>query len=109
MSDQLTLTAPDPLGDVVSWRRANPEAWRAVVRWAHEDRAAGVAPSTRLYCCLLRRPHMARQLGLSRCSASVLINDHLSSGMARLLNREFPELKVPTRDAWADKVGRGAA
>ena len=107
MSAQLTLATHDPLSDVIVWTRHNPEAWAAVVEWAHADRAAGVAPSTRLYCCLLRRPHMARKLGLTRCSANLLLNDHLSSGMARLLNRHWPELECPTRKAAAD--GWGAA
>jgi hypothetical protein len=104
MTDQLTLTV-DPLADVISWREKNPEAWRAVVRWAHEDRAAGYAPSTRMYLCLLRRPHFAAALGLSPMAGDkVLANDHLSSGLARLLNREYPDLRCPTRDAWADRA-----
>lgn len=102
---QLTLTAPDQLADVVAWTRENPEAWAAVAFWAHADRAAGIAPSTRLYCCLLRRPHMASALGMRRCSAAVLVDDHLSSGMARLLNRTWPALECPTRKATADGWG----
>lgn len=105
MPDQLTLTGVDPLSDVVCWRRANPEAWRAVVEWAHQDRAAGIDPSTRMYCCILRRPHFAARLGLRRMNLRpVLVNDHLSSNMARLLNRDYPDLKCPTRrssvDSW---------
>ena len=105
MSDeQLTLTqGVDPLSDVVQWRRDNPDAWRAVVRWARQDREQGIAPSTRLYACLLRRPHMAVLLGLARAPGSpVLVNDHITSGLARLLNREYPELKCPTREAKVD-------
>ena len=104
MSEQLELTGyVDPLGDVTTWRKNNPEAWRAVVRWAHEDREAGIAPSTRLYACLLRRPHMAARLGLTRAPGSpVLVNDHITSGLARLLNREYPDLQCPTREARVD-------
>jgi hypothetical protein len=103
MTDQLTLTV-DPLSDVIAWRRCNPEAWRAVVRWAKEDRESGHAPSTRMYLCLLRRPHFASALGLSPMAGDhVLANDHLSSGLARLLNREYPELKCPTREARVDR------
>jgi hypothetical protein len=103
MSAQLALTVVDPLADVIAWSRDNPDAWAAVVSWAHQDRAAGIAPSTRLYCCLLRRPHFASVLGLRRMPGSpVLVNDHASSGMARLLNRLYPELACPTREARVD-------
>jgi hypothetical protein len=105
MSEQLSIgQGVDPLGDVVAWRRNHPHAWRAVVRWAHEDRAAGIAPSTRLYLCLLRRPHFASVLGLAPTPGSpVRLNDHLSSGLARYLNREYPDLKCPTREAMVDR------
>jgi hypothetical protein len=103
MEGRMTQLSIDPLQDAVAWSQKNPEAWSAVVEWAHADRANGTSPSTRLYCCLLRRPHFAALLGLRRCSASVLIDDHLSSNMARLLNRTYPDLKCPTRDAAADR------
>ena len=105
MAEQLTLTQTiDPLADAIAWKRENPEAWVAVVSWAFEDRANGIDPSTRLYCCLLRRPHFAAVLGLRRSSGSpVLVNDHLSSALARLLNREHPELRCPTREAAVDR------
>ena len=103
MSEQLSLGV-DPLADAVSWKNENPDAWTAVVSWAFEDRANGIDPSTRLYCCLLRRPHFASVLGLRRSSGSpVLVNDHVSSGLARLLNREHPDLRCPTREAAADR------
>lgn len=102
MVEQLQLGV-DPLADVISWRRKNPHAWRAVVRWAHEDRDRGFQPSTRFYACLLRRPHFAVALGLSPMAGDkVLVNDHITSGLARLLNREYPALDVPTREARAD-------
>lgn len=93
----------DPLADVLAWRQENPAAWRQIVAWAHEDRAAGIAPSTRAYAYFLRRPHFVRLLRLTRMLGDqVLINDHITSGLARLLNREFPDLKVPTREAAVD-------
>lgn len=101
MTAQLTLTV-DPLADILAWKRANPEAWQFVVDLAHEDRARGIAPSTRYYCCVLRRPEHARRLGLERGQAPVLVNDHLSAGMARLLNRLYPELRCPVRAARVD-------
>ena len=103
MNAQLSLTV-DALADAIAWRDENPEARTAVVSWAFEDRANGIDPSTRLYCCLLRRPHFAHVLGLHRTSGSpVLVNDHLSSSIARLLNRAYPDLKCPTREAAADR------
>lgn len=108
MSEQLTLPRVDPLADAIAWSTRNRRAWRAIVTWAHQDREQGIAPSTRLYLCLLRRPHFASRLGLTRREGEpVLVNDHLSSDLARLLNREYPYLKCPTRKAWAD--GAGAA
>jgi hypothetical protein len=102
MSEQLTMTI-DPLADVLAWRRRNPEAWQFIVDLAHEDRGRGITPSTRYYCCVLRRPEHARRLGLERGDAPVLVNDHLSSGLARLLNREYPDLACPTRAARVDE------
>ena len=103
MSDQLAL-AIDPLQDAIHWKLENPDAWQFIVDLAHEDRARGIAPSTRYYCCVLRRPEHAARLGLKRCSKSLLVNDHLSSSMARLLNRLYPRLQCPTREAMADKM-----
>jgi hypothetical protein len=103
MTEQLTLAPVDPLALELAWTRRNPEAWEAIVTWAHQDRAAGIDPSTRLYACLLRRPHFASLLGLRRMPGDpVLVNDHLTSGLARLLNRLYPALEVPVRAAAVD-------
>ena len=51
--------------------------------WAKEDVANGVRPSMDAYGHLLRRPHMAARLGLTRRSGEpVLFNDHLTSSLA---------------------------
>ena len=106
MSEQLSLAAVDPLADVVAWAREYPDAWQYVVEWAHQDHAAGIPISTRAYACVLRRPHMVARLGLQRRPFSpVTVNDHITAGLARLLNREYPHLDVPTRRAWADGGG----
>lgn len=106
MSEQLALTlsgSVDPLADVLAWARENPDAWEYVVTWAHQDHAAGIPISTRAYACVLRRPHMVNRLGLHRRPfCAVTVNDHITSGLARLLNRLYPDLDVPTRRAWAD-------
>lgn len=99
---QLSLGV-DPLADALAWCQENEPAWHQIVEWAHEDRAAGIAPSTRAYAYFLRRPHFVRLLNLTRMLGDqVLINDHITSGLARLLNRNFPYLKVPTREASVD-------
>jgi hypothetical protein len=104
MTTQLSMTTPDPLASEIEWTQQYPDAWRCIVEWAHDDRAHGYSPSTRLYACVLRRPHMAARLGLTRAPGSpVLLNDHLTAGLARLLNRRFPDLMVPTREAMVDK------
>ncbi|MGE5307425.1 MAG: hypothetical protein ACM3KG_00230, partial [Hyphomicrobiales bacterium] len=66
MSDQLTFIGVDPLGDAVDWKRRHPDAYRALVLWAREDVKNGVRPSMDAYGHLLRRPHMAAKLGLTR-------------------------------------------
>jgi|GEM_PF-2688342 len=101
MSDQLSLKV-DSLADAIAWRRSNPAAWCFIVKLAHEDRARGIAPSTRYYCCVLRRPEHASKLGM-RASRSLLVNDHISSGLARLLNQKYPDLRCPTRESWVEK------
>jgi hypothetical protein len=102
MSEQLELTGVDPLADAIAWKRANPEAYRALVLWAEEDIANGVHPSMDAYGHLLRRPHMAARLGLTRRTKDpVLFNDHLTSSLARLLKREHG-IAFSTRQARVD-------
>jgi hypothetical protein len=102
MTEQLELTGVDPLGDAVCWKKRNPEAYRALVLWAKEDVANGVRPSMDAYGHLLRRPHMAARLGLTRRTGEpVLFNDHLTSSLARLLRREHG-IPFATREARVD-------
>ena len=106
MSEQLALTATDPLADAVAWKRANPEAYRALVLWARADMMAGIRPSMDAYGHILRRPHIAARLGLKRQHLSpVLFNDHLTSSLARLLKREHG-IPFETRAARVDGWGR---
>lgn len=99
MGEQLTIMDDlEELAYAIAWTKLNPEAWEQVVTWAHQDRAAGYPPSTRMYLCLLRRPHFASMLGLARMGIEpVLVTDHLSADLARLLNLRYPKLKCPTR------------
>jgi hypothetical protein len=99
---QLTFIGVDPLADALGWKRAHPEAYRALVLWAREDMAAGVRPSMDAYGHLLRRPHMAAKLGLTRRTGEpVVFNDHLTSSLARLLKREH-NIPFATREARVD-------
>lgn len=102
MNGQLELCGVDPLADAIAWKRANPEAYRALVLWAKEDVANGIRPSMDAYGHLLRRPHLAARLGLTRRTGDpVLFNDHLTSSLARLLKREHG-IPFPTRQARVD-------
>ena len=90
MSDQLVLEHVDPLADAIAWRERNPRAWRAIVTWALQHAAHGIRPSTRLYLCLLRNPEAAADLNVQGMPGDpVKVNDHLSAGLARLLEREY--------------------
>ena len=105
MNDQLTVTAVDPLADAIAWKARNPEAYRALVLWAKEDQAHGVRPCMDAYGHLLRRPHLAAQLGLERrIGDPVLFNNDLTSSLARLIKREYG-LRFSTRKARADEWG----
>ena len=99
--DLLIAGRPDPLSDAVAWTQRNPDAWDLMLEWARGDVACGTQPSTRLYLCLLRRPHFATALGLRRMPGDpVLVNDHLSAALARLLKRYG--IETPTRHAAVD-------
>ena len=53
------------------------------------------------YGHLLRRPHMAARLGLTRRAGEpVLFNDHLTSSLAHLLRREHGLLPLTATADW---------
>ena len=102
-AEQLSLAAVDPLSDAVNWKRAHPEAYRALLAWARADVAAGIHPSMAAYGHILRRPHIAARLGLRRHEGDpLLFNDHLTSSLARLLRREHG-IPFATRAARVDE------
>lgn len=104
MPRQLTLTAPDPLADAVAWREKHPDAFAFFLEVARRDMANGVQPSAD-FC-----GHMVRRSGLlvREKGSPVVFNDHLTSNLARLCKRDYG-IPFVTREAWADKVGKGAA
>ncbi len=104
-ASQLALTV-DPLADAIAWKRRNSDAWNLIVDWAHRDHNSGAQVSTRTYVAVLRRPWLAELVGLKRMPGDpVLLNDHISAGLARLLRRQYPYLNIPTRKAVADGWG----
>jgi hypothetical protein len=100
--DQLELSPVDPLADAVAWKAKNPAAYEQLVTWSHEDVSHHAQPSIGLYAELLRRPHFANKLRLVRSDVSFLLNNNLRSGLARLIERDYPWLSFRKRRAWSD-------
>lgn len=98
-----TLPNVDPLADAVAWREKNPYAYEMCLFWAREDQKEGNRPSIKLYFELLRRPWMARQLGMVRSDVQFVLNNNLHSQVARLINRECKDVHFPTREAKSDR------
>jgi hypothetical protein len=96
------LPGVDPLADAISWATKNPLAFEMCIFWAREDQKEGHRPSIKLYFELLRRPWMARQLGMVRSDVQFVLNNNLHSQVARLINRECPDIHFPTREAKSD-------
>ena len=68
---------------------AEPKFDGLAVSLAYEDTMRGIRPCMDAYGHILRRPHIARRLGLTpRLGDPVLFNNNLTSGLARLLKRE---------------------
>ena len=99
MTDQLTLGV-DALADAVYWDAHNPEAARLYVQNAKDDVAAGRVPSSD-YCA-----HIVRRSGLlSRDGKPVVMNDALTSQLARLYKQRFG-IPFATRESWAERGGK---
>jgi hypothetical protein len=101
---QLALPVTDPLSDAVEWAEKNPDAFYQIFLWAIDDIDHGSRPSIGLYAELLRRPHFANRLRLTPSDQSYLINNNLRANIARLINREYPKIAFPTREAKADRM-----
>jgi hypothetical protein len=97
---QLTL-AVDPLADAVAWAAHHPEQLEYVLEIARRDVRSGIHPSAD-YCwhCLRRSGLVVRKAG-----EPVLLNDRLTSSVARLLKRDYG-IPFATRaarvDGWAE-------
>jgi hypothetical protein len=101
MSDQLTLTC-DPLQDAIHWAEHHPDQLEFVLEIARADMLNGVHPSAD-YCwhCLRRSGLVVRKAG-----EPVLLNDSLTSSVARLLKRDYG-IPFSTRSAKVDGYGVG--
>lgn len=103
MTDQLTLAPVDALADAIAWRRKNPEAFAYFLEVARADVHNGVHPSSD-FC-----GHMVRRSGLLKREKGrpVVFNDRLTSGLARLLKRDYG-IPFETRSARVDSWGRAS-
>jgi hypothetical protein len=88
--------------EAIAWRDEHPEAYRQIVRWAHED------ARTRRYCAMqayleaLRSPALARRLGITRGDEPFAINNNLRSGLTRLILLDHPSLPFRPRRSKCD-------
>jgi hypothetical protein len=99
MSDQLTLTC-DPLQDAIHWAEHHPDQLAFVLDVAWTDMRDGIHPSVD-YCW-----HRLRRSGLvvRKAGEPVLLNDRLTSSVARLLRRDYG-IPFSTRAAKVDGYG----
>jgi len=99
MTGQLTLTL-DPLQDAIHWAEHHPDQLEFVLDVARTDMRDGIHPSAD-YCW-----HRLRRSGLvvRKEGEPVLLNDRLTSSVARLLKRDYG-IPFATRaakvDGWA--------
>lgn len=98
MTDQLTLTGVDPLANAVHWARNHPDQLAYVLDVAREDMRNGIQPSAD-YCW-----HRLRRSGLvtRKPGEPVVLNDRMTSAVARLLKRDYG-IPFQTREAAADR------
>lgn len=91
------------LADAVQWKYSNPLAYGQIVAWAREDMKHGQRPAIDLYANLLRRPHFSQKLGLTRSDKVYKVNNNLRSSLARLIMREYANIKFETRASRCDQ------
>jgi len=79
----------DPLGQALSWRKANPAGWELLVSWALADAADEGHCSIALYVERLRHPAY-RLNQVEGCP--YLVDNTARAGLVRLLVGEHPQL-----------------
>ena len=89
--------------EAIAWRDQHPEAYRQIVRWAHEDARLRGYCAMQSYLEALRSPALARRLGLHRAGDEPYkVNHNLRSGLTRLILLEYPSLPFRPRRSKCD-------
>lgn len=101
MIQQLTLDNTT-FGEADVWRRENPEAYEAIIEWAHEDARIRGYCAMQAYLEALRSPALARRLHLSRTDAVYQVNNNLRAALTRLVLSEYPDLPFHPRKSKCD-------
>lgn len=103
MSDLQLSLENTTLLEAIAWRDANPEAYRQIVRWAHEDARIRGYCAMQAYLEALRSPAIARRLGLRRDDDEPFaVNNNLRSGLTRLVLLDHPSLPFRPRRSKCD-------
>jgi len=84
------------------WRRENPEAYAAVVAWAHEDAMNHRPCAMQRYIEFLRDPDMMPRRYVHRLDAVYLVNHNVRSALTRLVLSEYPSLPFAIRKSTCD-------
>lgn len=106
MNAQLDLFAEglDALEMARRWRQENPEAYAAVVTWAHEDALDHRPCAMQRYIEFLRDPDMMPRRYVHRLDAVYLVNHNLRSALTRLILADYPSLPFAIRRSTCDPV-----
>lgn len=92
-------------GEAETWRAENPEAYAAIIEWAHEDARLRGYCAMQAYLEALRSPALARRLNLSRTDAVYQVNNNLRAALTRLVMSEYPHLPFHPRKSKCDPLG----
>lgn len=89
--------------EAIAWRDEHPEAYKQIVRWAHEDARIRRYCAMQSYLEALRSPALARRLGLQRTAIEPFkINNNLRAGLTRLILIDHSSLPFRPRRSKCD-------
>lgn len=101
--DMDTLFEVDKLKQAREWRAANPEAWKRIVEWAHEDAEHIGRCSMAAYVEALRSYALYRRLSLNQIPGEQYkIPNALAAGFVRLMLEDYPHLPFRTMHSQFD-------